>query len=347
MMPNTPATVGELFHYAARRFQRAGLHFGHGTHNARDEAAYLVLHALGLPLDSLALHIRRPVSAAEGRRLRALVERRVRERLPAAYLTREAWLGHFSFYVDRRTIVPRSFIAELMREGLGSWLPARMRRVLDLCTGSGCLAVLAAHAYRSARVDASDVSAAALAVARRNVERYALQQRVRLVRSNVFAALSGQRYDLILCNPPYVKDATMRKLPREYHHEPHRALAGGRDGLDFVRRMLAEAGAHLEPQGVLVCEIGHNRRALERAYPRTPFNWLETSAGPDHVFLLERGQLPLTSSAFPGAASARSPAEKKAMPARARRASFARRERRKHRDPSRTVRANDARPRNR
>jgi len=293
MTRGAPGTVGEFFDYAVRRFQRASLHFGHGTHNARDEAAYLVLHALRLPLNSLSPHLRRPLGAAERSRLQALVERRVRVRLPAAYLTSEAWLGDFSFYVDRRVIVPRSFIAELLREGLEPWLPERVLRVLDLCTGSGCLAVLAAHAYPQARVDASDVSAAALAVARRNVERYRLRQRVRLVRSDVFSALPGRRYDLILCNPPYVKDVTMRALPREYRHEPRLALAGGRDGLELVRRMLAGARVHLEPYGVLVCEIGHNRRALERAYPSTAFTWLDTNSGPDHVFLLAREQLPL------------------------------------------------------
>jgi ribosomal protein L3 glutamine methyltransferase len=293
MTRGAPGTVGEFFDTTVRRFQRARLHFGHGTHNARDEAAYLVLHALGLPLDSLTSHRRRPLAAAERSRLQALVERRVRARLPAAYLTSEAWLGDFSFYVDRRVIVPRSFIAELLREGLEPWLPKRVLRVLDLCTGSGCLAILAAHAYPLARIDASDVSAAALAVARRNVERYRLRRRIRLVRGNGFSALPNRRYDLILCNPPYVKDATLRALPREYRHEPRLALAGGRDGLDFVRRMLEGARARLEPHGVLVCEIGHNRRALERAYPSTAFTWLDTSSGPDHVFLLERGQLPL------------------------------------------------------
>jgi len=288
-----PGSVGEFFDDAVRRFRRAGLYFGHGTHNARDEAAYLVLHALGLPLDSLTPHLRRPLRAAERSRLGALVERRLRARLPAAYLTKEAWLGEFSFYVDRRVIVPRSFIAELLREGLEPWLPERVLRVLDLCTGSGCLAVLAAHAYRRAHVDASDVSASALSVARLNVERYRLRRRVRLVRSDLFSALPGRRYDLILCNPPYVKNATMRALPREYRHEPRLALAGGRDGLDFVRRLLAAARAHLQPDGVLVCEIGRNRRALERAYPGTAFTWLETSSGPDQVFLLQREELPL------------------------------------------------------
>jgi len=304
MTPNAPATAGEFFRYAVRRLQRARLHFGHGTLNARDEAAYLVLHALGLPIDSLARHRKRRLSAVERRRLRALVERRVRERLPAAYLTHEAWLGAFSFYVDQRAIVPRSFIAELLREGLEPWLQMRVQRVLDLCTGSGCLAVLAAHAYPRARVDASDVSAPALAVARRNVVRYGLRRRIRLVRSDLFSALTERRYDLILCNPPYVKDATMRALPREYRHEPRVALAGGRDGLEFVRRLLAKVGAHLEPHGVLLCEIGHNRRALERAYPRTPFTWLETSSGPDHVFLLAREQLPLTKNTSSCAARA-------------------------------------------
>ena len=273
---------------AVAQFKRAALCFGHGTHNARDEAVYLILHTLGLPLGELDAVLARQLSAREIDAVRAIVRRRVRERKPAAYLTREAWLGQFRFYVDERVIVPRSFIAELLRSGLNV---ARARSVLDLCTGSGCLAVLAAHRYPHARVDAADLSAAALQVARRNVKDYALGARIRLVKSDLFDRLDGRKYDLILSNPPYVDAEAMRALPREYRHEPRAALAGGRDGLALVRRILAQAAAHLNPHGTLVVEIGHNRSALEEACPRLPFIWLDTSAGDDYVFMLQREDL--------------------------------------------------------
>ncbi len=294
MVARDSLTVGDFVRAVTRRFERAGLHYGHGTHKARDEAAYLVLHTLRLPYEALRAALHRPLSAAERRKLEAIVARRIRERLPAPYLTHEAWLGEYSFYVDPRAIVPRSFIAELLHEGLAPWLRRPVRSALDLCTGSGCLAVLLAKAFPEARVDAADLSAAALAVARRNVARYRLGQRIRLVRSDLFAELGERRYDLIVSNPPYVKATSMRALPREYRHEPRMALAGGGDGLDLVRRILAEAAGHLADKGLLVCEIGHNRRNLEKAFPSLPFIWPEISAGPNHVFVLEREQLPLT-----------------------------------------------------
>jgi len=289
-----PLTVGDFLRAAARRMRRAHLHFGHGTHDARGEAIFLALHVLKLSYESLQAALGRRLSAIERARLESLLERRIGTRLPAPYLTHEAWLGEYRFYVDRRVIVPRSFIAELLRAGLEPWLPRRVRSALDLCTGSGCLAVLLASRFPEARVDASDLSADALAVARRNVARYRMGRRIRPVRSDLFGALRGRRYDLIVSNPPYVTAASMRRLPPEYRHEPRAALAGGADGLDIVRRILAEARARLAPGGLLVCEIGHNRRALEKAFPSLPFLWLETSAGPEHVFLLERAQLPLT-----------------------------------------------------
>ena len=279
---------------AVTQFRRVGLAFGHGTHNARDEAAYLILHALKLPLDELDAVLDRQLNAGELLKVRAILRRRERERRPAAYLTREAWLGRFRFYVDERAIVPRSFIAELLRDGLAPWIAdaRRVHHVLDLCTGSGCLAVLAAKAFPKAAIDAADLSAEALQVARRNVKDYALTKRVRLVRGDLFDRLKARRYDLILANPPYVTAASMRTLPREYRREPRLALAGGRDGLALVHRMLAEAARHLNPQGLLLVEIGHNRAALEKAYPRLPFIWVETSAGCDLVFLLQREDLP-------------------------------------------------------
>jgi ribosomal protein L3 glutamine methyltransferase len=296
MRSRPPVTVGELFRSAVRRFERSKLHFGHGTHTAPDEAAYLILHGLGLPIESIAPYLRRELTARERRRLEALIERRIARRLPAAYLTREAWLGDLSFYVDRRAIIPRSFIAELLRQEVKPWLHCRPRRILDLCTGSGCLAILAASVWPDARVDATDISAAALAVARRNVRRYHLSRRIRLVASDLYSALAGARYDLIVCNPPYVTLAAMRRLPAEYRHEPALALAGGHDGLDAVRRIVDEAAAHLAPRGMLVCEIGRNRRALERAYPATPFVWPELGAGSGSVFLIQRDQLPRASA---------------------------------------------------
>jgi len=278
---------------AAARLEHAGVAFGHGTDNALDEAAWLVLHALGLPVHELGPHLEDRVAAQPARAVASLVARRIRTRKPAAYLLREAWLGPHRFYVDERVIVPRSFIAELLRLRLAPWIarPGRVRDVLDLCTGSGCLAILAALAFPAARVDAADLSEAALAVARRNVADYRLAKRVRLVRSDLFDALAGRRYDLIVSNPPYVTAAAMRRLPEEYRREPEVALASGRDGLAHTRRILAQAKAFLAPGGLLAVEIGHNRRALERAFPRLPFAWPEVAAGAGYVFLLHREDL--------------------------------------------------------
>lgn len=287
-------TVAELLRETARRFRAAKLQYGHGTGNARDEAAWLVGHVLGIDPGEVHLHRDRPVVAHQIARIRRLAERRVCERIPLAYVLREAWLDGRRFYVDRRVIVPRSFLSELLRERLRPWLQRPVRRALDLCTGSGCLAVLLALAFPRARVDAADLSSVALRVARINVERYRLERRVRLVRSNLFRALEGERYDLIVTNPPYVDARTMRALPEEYRHEPRGALAAGRDGLEFVHRIVVGSRAHLTPRGLLVCEVGDARRALERAYPRLPFVWPETSDPAGCVFVLEREQLPVT-----------------------------------------------------
>jgi ribosomal protein L3 glutamine methyltransferase len=285
-------TVRELLGEGVERFERAGLSYGHGTTNALDEAAWLILHAAGLPLTDLNPNLDRTLTAAQAKAARALLARRVRTRRPAAYLTHEAWLGRNRFYVDERVIVPRSYIFELIAGGglipeTGTGLS-----ILDLCTGSGCLAILAALAFPRARVDAADLSGDALAVAARNVADYRLKGRIRLVKSDLFAALPGRTYDLIVSNPPYVKAASMRRLPEEYRREPEMALASGADGLDHTRRILARAREHLEPRGLLVVEIGHNRRALERAYPTLPFEWPATSAGPGFVFMLRRESLP-------------------------------------------------------
>lgn len=276
-------TLRELVLDAARRLRKSPLHYGHGTSNARDEAAFLVLRGLGLPFDAPAA---RPVTAAQRARVRRLLRRRIRERMPVPYLLNEARLAGESFYVDRRVVVPRSHIAELLQERVRPWLRRPPRRVLDLCTGSGCLAVLAAKAFPLARVDAADLSTAALAVAERNIAAHRLRRRVRLVRSDLFAGLGPRRYDLIVCNPPYVDAPGMRALPPEYRREPRLALAGGADGLALVRRLLLQAREYLQPKGLLVCEIGRGRVRLEREFPRTAFAWPQ-----DQVFVLTRGEV--------------------------------------------------------
>ena len=299
--------VGDLLRETALRFRKARLHFGHGTANARDEAAWLIGHVTKIHPGDVHLHLKEAISAAQVKRVQRLVERRVRERVPLAYLLHEAWLDGRTFYVDRRVIVPRSYISELLREGLQSWVRGPVRRVLDLCTGSGCLAILAAQAFPKAKVDATDISSGALDVARINVDRHKLARRIRLIRSDLFRAIPRKRYDLILTNPPYVDARTMKRLPREYDHEPRSALAAGPDGLDLARRILAEVPEHLAPKGVLVCEVGDSRHALERAFPLLPFSWPETSEHEACVFVLERAQLPTASRTPPGAPAARRP----------------------------------------
>jgi ribosomal protein L3 glutamine methyltransferase len=288
-------TLVELVVAAAARLKAAGVAFGHGTTNAFDEAAWLVTWALGLPLDALESHGKRAIGADEEAKVDALLARRIETRKPTAYLTGEAWLQDIPFTVDERTIVPRSYIAELLVDveetgTLDAWLADTTRRVLDLCTGNGSLAVLAAMVYPEVVVDAADVSADALEIARVNVDRHRLGERITLVESNLFAALPG-RYDLVLCNPPYVPDASMAALPPEYRAEPALALAGGADGMDLVRRIVAEAPAHMSDGAELVLEVGHERARFERAFPRLECAWLETSGGDDRVVLIERRAL--------------------------------------------------------
>jgi ribosomal protein L3 glutamine methyltransferase len=281
----------DLIERCSARLQQAGVSFGHGTTNAFDEAVWLALWRLGLPLDDLDGVAQMELAPAQQAAVEALIEQRIATRKPAAYLTGEAWLQGLPFHVDERVIVPRSLIAEPLAEGvLDACMGQEPRRVLDLCTGNGSLAVLAALAWPEARVDATDLSPAALAVARLNVERHALAARIRLRQGNGLAAAEG-RYDLILCNPPYVNTQSMEQLPPEYRAEPELALAGGADGMDFVRQLLAEAAAYLEPQGVLVLEIGHERVHFEAAFAQLQPLWLETSAGNDQVLLLRREQL--------------------------------------------------------
>ena len=270
----------------AQQLSQAGVSFGHGTCNAFDEAAWLVLWRLGLPLHQLDEHAGQMLSPQQQAQIDALIQERITTRKPAAYLTHEAWLQGVSFYVDERCIVPRSLIAELIADGsIDPWLSADSRTVLDLCTGNGSLAVLAALAYPEVRVDAADISSDALEVARINLEKHGLQERIRLLQSDGLASIK-ESYDLILCNPPYVNSQSMAVLPAEYRAEPALALAGGSDGMDFIRTLLSQAANHLNPQAVLVLEIGHERSHFEAAFPSLEVVWLETSAGEDQVLLL-------------------------------------------------------------
>ena len=288
--PPSP-TVIRMIEAGAQQLEAAGVAYGHGTSNAFDEAAWLVLWRLGLPLDDLDHVAERTVTAAEQIRIAALLQERIRSRKPAAYLTQEAWLQGVPFYVDERAIVPRSFIAELLADGtIDAWLGEETRQVLDLCTGNGSLAVLAALAWPEVSVDGADLSEDALAVARINVDRHGLQQRVTLLHSDGLASVRGP-YDLILCNPPYVNAQSMAALPAEYRAEPELALAGGSDGMDFIRHLLREAPAHLTEHAVLVLEIGNERDHFEAAFPRLEVAWLETSAGADQVLLVTREAL--------------------------------------------------------
>jgi ribosomal protein L3 glutamine methyltransferase len=287
-------TLRDVLRFAVSRFNEAELAFGHGTENAFDEAAYLILHALHLPLDRLEPFLDAALTRSELGRVLDLVERRIAERVPAAYLTNEAWLGDLRFYVDERVIVPRSFIAELIRERLSPWLPddVGIARALDLCTGSGCLAILIALHFPQAQVDAADVSKAALTVAERNVRDYRLQDRVEILQSDVFSALGDRRYDLIVSNPPYVTDAAMAALPSEYRREPAIALRAGPDGMDVVRRIVNQAARHLTERGLLVVEVGGNRAFVEAAFPDLALTWAATDGGADRVFLASRAELP-------------------------------------------------------
>ena len=289
----TLKTVRDCLRFAVSRFNESKLFFGHGSETAYDEAVYLILHTLHLPLDRLDPFLDATLTKTELDEVLNIIEKRVEQRTPAAYLTHEAWLGDLRFYVDERVIVPRSFIAELLREQLAPWVdnPENVTHVLDMCTGSGCLAILAALAFPNAEVDAADLSIDALDVAQCNVTGYALQDRVHLIESDLFARLNGRHYDVIISNPPYVDAPSMAALPQEYQHEPKLALDSGTDGLDATRKILQQAAAHLTPGGLLIVEIGHNRAALEAACPELPFIWLDVAAGDEYVFLLHREDL--------------------------------------------------------
>ena len=287
-----PATVEQLIHYGTLLFEQSQLWFGHGTDNAFDEAAELVFFGAGLRHEDAADVYGRQVEGAARATVLALFERRVRERIPAAYLTHRMWFAGHQFYVDERVLVPRSPIAELIEAQFQPWIaPQKIRRVLDIGTGSGCIAIASALALPQARVDATDISDDALAVTAINIAAHDVQTRVRAIRSDVFDALRGERYDLIVSNPPYVGDAEMSDLPKEYRHEPVTGLHSGVDGLDVVRRILSGAAAHLEPHGLLIAEVGNSETALSEAFPHVPFTWLEFERGGGGVFLLSAEQL--------------------------------------------------------
>ena len=287
-------TVRDWLRWAVSRFNEGGLFYGHGTDNAWDEAVWLVLATLHLPRDHLEPWLDAHLTKSERLLLLNNLQQRVVHRVPTAYLVQEAWLGEFRFHVDSRVIVPRSYFSELLADGFSPWVndPEDIRAALDLCTGSGCLAILMAHAFPNAEVDAIDISPDALTVARHNIDDYGLGERVRAIESDLFAAVPDRRYDLIVCNPPYVTAAAMAALPAEYRHEPTGALAAGDDGLDVVRRVLAEARRHLNPGGLLAVEVGHNRELVEDAFPELPATWLDTSGAEGTIFLVAHDDLP-------------------------------------------------------
>ncbi|MBC3884993.1 50S ribosomal protein L3 N(5)-glutamine methyltransferase [Undibacterium griseum] len=293
----TPATtfktLRDLLRYAVSRFNQEKLFFGHGSANALDEAAYLLLHSLHLPLDKIDPFMDANLLPHEIDAALRIIERRATDRVPASYITHEAWLGTYNFYVDERVIVPRSFIAELIPEHFSPWVndPDSISNILELCTGSGCLPIMLADMFQNAHVDAVDISQDALAVAQINVNTYELQDRITLIESDLYNRVPDKKYDLIISNPPYVNSGSMAKLPKEYLHEPQIALAGGNDGMDLVRKIIAGAAQRLTEDGILMVEIGNERAFAEAAFPELNLTWVSTSAGDDMVFLIEARDL--------------------------------------------------------
>ncbi len=293
MTTTTFSTPRDLLRYAVTRFNGAKLFFGHGSAEALDEAAYLILHTLKLPLDKLEPFLDARLLPDEVLQVMSVIERRVTERVPAAYITKEAWLGSYNFYVDERVLVPRSFIAELIPQQFSPWIvdPDGVENILELCTGSGCLAIMMADAFPNAVVDAVDISKDALAVAEHNIREYKLEGRVNPIESDLYENVPFKKYDIIVTNPPYVNADSMRKLPPEYLREPQIALAGGEDGMDLVRKIVAGAAERLTPDGFLIVEIGNEREYAEAAFGDLGLTWLTTSSGDDAVFLLTAEQL--------------------------------------------------------
>lgn len=286
-------TVRDWLRYAVTRFNRAGCFYGHGLQDAYDEAVYLILHTLALPLDRLEPFLDACIPGDEREDILEVIEKRAVDRLPAAYITGEAWLGDFRFEVDKRVIIPRSYFAELLHDGFSPWIqdPEAVTAAMDMCTGSGCLAILMAFAFPNAEIVAVDISQDALDVAAANIAAYGLEDRIRLVKSDGFAQVPEQRFDFILSNPPYVTREAMEALPAEYLHEPGLALGSGEDGLDLVRKLLADAPRYLAPEGLLAIEVGHNREIVEEAFPTLSPTWLSAPSGDDKIFILEAGQL--------------------------------------------------------
>lgn len=285
-------TIRDFLRYATSRFNQAGLYFGHGTDNAWDEAAALVLHSLHLPHDISLQVLDARLVTEERTRLLELIQRRVEKRIPLAYLTNEAWFSGLSFYVDERVLIPRSPIAELIEQHFQPWVePDKVHNILDLCTGSGCIAIALAKAFPDAEVDASDISDDALTVAKINVLRHNVEEQVHLHKADLFTGLPDKKYDLIVSNPPYVSKAEMADLPEEYRHEPALGLAAGQEGLDIAKRIIMEAERYLTPNGVIIVEVGNSEHALADAYPEIPFYWLEFERGGGGVFLLTARQL--------------------------------------------------------
>jgi len=287
-------SLRDVLRFAVTRFNESNLFFGHGQVDAYDEAVFLVMRALHLPLERLEVFLDAYLTLAELNHLIQLIDLRVKKRIPAAYLLKEAWLQGYRFAVDERVIIPRSFIAELLTDGLQPWIsdPDHVTDVLDLCTGSGCLAILAADLFPNAQVDAVDLSKDALDVAKMNIRDYGLEDRVHPIESDLFSALSDKRYDVIFTNPPYVTTDAMRRLPLEYQHEPQLALAAGTDGMDIVRKILKTARTHLNPNGLLFVEVGDGRETVEHSFPELSLTWLATSAGDDMVFMAQQDELP-------------------------------------------------------
>jgi ribosomal protein L3 glutamine methyltransferase len=287
-------TLRDVLRFAVTRFNESGLSYGHGQADAFEEAAFIVMRSLKLPLERLEFFSDAYLTHAEINALLQVIDRRVKKRIPAAYLLNEAWLVGYKFYVDESAIIPRSFIGELLRDDLQPWVEDRtdVADVLDLCTGSGCLAVIAADTFPNAKVDAVDISEDALRVARRNVDDYHFEDRINLIKSNLFDELQNKRYDVIVCNPPYVTDAAMAKLPKEYTHEPKLALAGGADGMAAVKTIVRQARGHLKRDGLLFVEVGDGRDEVERVLGDVPLTWLTTSAGDDMVFMARQEELP-------------------------------------------------------
>lgn len=288
------ATIRDWLRYAVSQFETSDIFYGHGTNNSYDEAVWLIMSGLHLPTETLGNFLDATITKDERKHLAYLIEQRTTKHTPTAYLVREAWLHDFKFYVDERVLIPRSFIAELLLDdSLSPWIefPEMVQSAADICTGSGCLGVLLAHTYPSATVDVVDISPDAIAVSNINIANYGLEAQITAIQSDMFSALTGKKYDVIISNPPYVDAPSMAQLPNEYRNEPQLALGSGNDGLDHTHTILREAAKYLSDEGVLVVEIGHNRDALLDAYPEIPFVWLDTSGGDQFVFLLTKQDL--------------------------------------------------------